>query len=166
MPFWVCALASFLKRDTSLGDLWRGTFFGKVPPSDLPVGKSAGAFPWLSIDVEESPAHCEWGHPWAGGPGLCKKASWAYFREQASKQPSVSYRILLISAFFKHAFDKFYQLKQVYAQNAGTVIWKDFLRSMGKANDSCNNPSKYLCKCWGSAWSNRGYKYDWHFLIA
>ena len=34
----------------------------------------------------EGPAHCGWYHPWAGGPGVYKKAGWASHGEQASKQ--------------------------------------------------------------------------------
>lgn len=32
----------------------------------------------------KGPAHCEWDHPWAGSPGIYKKAGWASHLEQAS----------------------------------------------------------------------------------
>jgi len=36
--------------------------------------------------MREGPAHCGWCHPWAGGPGFYKTASWASQGKQASKQ--------------------------------------------------------------------------------
>ena len=37
------------------------------------------------------PAHCGWGHLWAGSPGFYKKAGWASHGEQASEEhPSMA----------------------------------------------------------------------------
>ena len=42
-------------------------------------------------NVRQSPTHCGWCHPWAGGLGFYKKASWASQGKQSSKQhPSMS----------------------------------------------------------------------------
>ena len=45
-------------------------------------------------------AYCGRCHPWAGGPGFYKKASWASHGEQANKQhPSVAYVSTVASVF-------------------------------------------------------------------
>lgn len=41
---------------------------------------------WLRTD-EDLPVHCEWFHPWIGGPSY-KKAAWASHEEQANNQCS------------------------------------------------------------------------------
>lgn len=41
----------------------------KTPPWDWAVGKP------VVID-EKEPAHCVWGHPWAGASGFYKIAGW------------------------------------------------------------------------------------------
>jgi hypothetical protein len=49
------------------------------------------------------PTHCGWFYPWAGGPGLYKKAGWASHGEQASKQhPSVASISAPISRFLPY----------------------------------------------------------------
>jgi len=55
----------------------RGGFPGeKMLLKSLAEGKPVGHFlNWWSM--EKSPAHCEWEHPLAGGPGFYKKAGWA-----------------------------------------------------------------------------------------
>lgn len=67
-------LSPFLVSLTRVKVTWEEASSTKqMPPSDLPVGKSMGAFFWLMFDGELS----TWCHPCTGGPGLYKKAVWA-----------------------------------------------------------------------------------------
>lgn len=54
-------------------------------PTKLACRQVWGTFSWQMI---ESPGHCGWRLPGAGGPGCQKKAGWTRREEQARKQQS------------------------------------------------------------------------------
>lgn len=69
--------------DANLDNLWEvGILVGKMSPSDYLVGQSVGTLFWLMESMWESPASFGWCHPWAGGPGLLKKASKVILRSK------------------------------------------------------------------------------------
>jgi hypothetical protein len=58
-----------------------GALVEEMPPWDPVVSIFE-----ISDQCGKGPAHCEWCHPWVGGPGFYKKAGWANQGKQASKQ--------------------------------------------------------------------------------
>lgn len=58
--------------DTNTNHFGRWNLAWENTPTRLACGKACGRFSRWMIDVEESPDHCGWGHPWAAGPRLSK----------------------------------------------------------------------------------------------
>lgn len=48
-----------------------------------PINLACGAFSWVMI--QKGPAYCGWCQPWAGGPGLYKKAKPVNQKKQSSE---------------------------------------------------------------------------------
>lgn len=65
---------------------WEQETVEKRPPSHWPVGKTGGTFSWLMIGGGPIPLRVM--APWAGGPGLYKKAGRGNYGQSSSRECS------------------------------------------------------------------------------
>lgn len=88
-----------------------------------------------SISIIGGPGHYGWCHPWAGGPELCKKGSWASQGKQISKQyilqglcsiPAswIPPWILVLNSLCAWLWPGRYKVKQILS--SPSLFWSEF----------------------------------------
>lgn len=95
----VGVLVHFCQLYTSIDLGWKeGLSTKELPLQACPVCRG---FSWLLIDEDKGSVHCWWSYPWAAGPGLYKKCSWAspgaVFLHGTVPVPALSYCTALAS---------------------------------------------------------------------